>query len=100
MNELNKNTIGIVGGAGPMASCLLNQYIVEICQKKFGCKDDRDFPFIINYSFPFSPMLQSADARDYEDRISQELSCCLADLSRGRRLVHRNCLQYATQLSA
>jgi len=92
MKSLNQKTIGIVGGAGPMASCLLNQYIVEICQREFGCIDDRDFPTIINYSYPFSPMLAVNDAQNNDDIIANELRACFALLNRGRSLVHRHCL--------
>ncbi len=75
-----------------MASCLLNEYIITICQKQFGCKDDQDFPAIINFSFPFSPMLSVSDAQDNQKRIISELNYCLNEVSRGRGLVHWDCL--------
>lgn len=100
MNKPFEKTIGIIGGAGPMASCLLNQYIVQICQNEWGCKEDRDFPSIISYSFPFSPMLSTSDAAQNDAAVTEELSFSLKEVSRGRRLVHRNCLQYAAHISS
>jgi aspartate racemase len=54
-----KKTIGIIGGAGPMAGVLLNQLIIEICQKNYKCKKDKDFPLVMLLSFPFSDMLST-----------------------------------------
>lgn len=92
MKTMNEATIGIIGGAGPMASCLLNQYLVEICQQKYGCVEDRDFPRIITYSFPFSSMLNAADATIQSERITQELAFCINEVSHNRSLVHWDCL--------
>ena len=92
MKNLNLKTIGIVGGAGPMASCVLNQYLVEICQRQYGCKEDQDFPLIINYSYPFGPMIESAEASANSRRIERELDFCITELSRDRSLVHWHCL--------
>jgi aspartate/glutamate racemase len=95
----NQTTIGIIGGAGPMASCLLNQYIVENLQKDYGFVNDQDFPTIINYSYPFRPMIASAESQENRVQIEKELNDSLAELNRGRSLLHRNCLQYAAHLS-
>lgn len=50
-------TIGIVGGAGPMAGLLLAEVIIEICQKRFGYQKDADFPRLFLHSYPFADML-------------------------------------------
>lgn len=49
--------IGIIAGAGPEAGVLLTKQIIRICQKKYGCKRDSDFPYIGLFSFPFAEML-------------------------------------------
>lgn len=92
MKYLNEKTIGIIGGAGPMASCVLNQYLVDICQRQFACTEDQDFPLIINYSYPFGPMIEAAQAQANSERILKELAFCIAELSKDRSLVHRHCL--------
>ena len=46
-------TIGIVGGAGPIASSFLYSTILEICQKQYKANDYSDFPEIILVSYPF-----------------------------------------------
>jgi len=53
----SKPRIGIIGGAGPMAGALLFEKIIEICQKKYGCSRDSDFPYISLISYPFAEML-------------------------------------------
>lgn len=92
MNNLNQKTIGIVGGAGPMASCLLNQLVVENLQNKYGCKSDEDFPTIINYSFPFSPMMSTKESESNFTRVQSELGQVIGVLKKERSVVHRHCL--------
>jgi aspartate/glutamate racemase len=48
-----KKKIGIIGGAGPMASRLLYKKIIQECQQNYGCKDDADFSRNYSYQFPF-----------------------------------------------
>jgi aspartate racemase len=57
MNAFTPPCIGIIGGAGPMAGALMFQKIIQICQEKYGCKQDADFPAIMLYSYPFADML-------------------------------------------
>ena len=45
--------IGIVGGAGPMASACLYSTIIELCQKQYDSHDYNEFPEIILESYPF-----------------------------------------------
>lgn len=80
MNKMIKNRwgkIGVVGGAGPAASCLLYRLIIRSCQTRYGCKNDKDFPemFILNY--PFSEMVNPKQAVTNGDQIERELQACL-----------------------
>jgi aspartate racemase len=66
-------TIGIVGGAGPMASALLYTSILEICQTQYGAHDYNEFPEIILVSYPFT--------RGHESKIREDISLCLSKLT-------------------
>jgi aspartate racemase len=70
-------TIGVVGGAGPLAGVRLLDRIFSIAGKKYGCHHDRDFPKVLLVSFPFSDML-SPDKNDKQVR--KELRGCLNQL--------------------
>src|SRR3990167_9648620 len=65
-------TIGIVGGAGPVASAFLYTSILEICQKQYNANDYNEFPEIILVSYPFT--------RGDEGKIRKEISLCLSKL--------------------
>ncbi len=65
-------TIGIVGGAGPMASAFLYTSILEICQKQYNANDYNEFPEIVLVSYPFT--------RGNEEKIRNEISLCLSKL--------------------
>jgi aspartate racemase len=71
-----KRKIGIIGGAGPMASCQLYQMIIEICQKKYGCKNDFDFPEIQIISYPFADMLSNVSYRENRALLASQLQYC------------------------
>lgn len=64
--------IGIVGGAGPMASAFLYNTIIEVCQKQYGSNDYNEFPEIILESYPFT--------RGDHEKIRQDISLCFAKL--------------------
>jgi len=66
--------IGIIGGAGPMASAFLYSTLIELCQKKYGSEDYDQFPEIIIDSFPFM--------RGDPQRIREDISKCLAKLKK------------------
>lgn len=72
--------IGIIGGAGPMASCQLYKMIVEICQKKHGCKNDFDFPEIVLISYPFTDMLSKETLMSNKNILTLQLQRCLDTL--------------------
>src|SRR5271156_811284 len=65
-------TIGIVGGAGPMASSYLYRTILGICQKEYGSNDYHEFPQIILISYPFT--------RGNPEKIQRDLALCFEKL--------------------
>ncbi len=65
-------TIGIIGGAGPMASSCLYRKILDICQREYGSNDYNEFPQIILISYPF--------IRGNPEKIQEDLALCLAKL--------------------
>ena len=67
-------SIGIIGGAGPMAGVMLLQRIFTLAGSQYGCFRDADFPEVQLLSFPFAEML--TDERD-EAKVRHELSNCL-----------------------
>lgn len=70
-------TIGIVGGAGPIAGVLLLERIFTLATKLYGCSRDKDFPKVILLSFPFTEMLTpEMDIR----QLRNELKHCLTQL--------------------
>lgn len=70
-------SIGVVGGAGPMAGVALCERIVRMANIRYRCVRDCDYPRIVLISFPFSEMLsESAD----EQRIRTEIDGCLQEL--------------------
>lgn len=70
-------SIGIIGGAGPMAGVMLLQRIFTLAGSQYGCFRDADFPEVQLLSFPFSEML--TEERD-EANVRSELSSCLKRL--------------------
>lgn len=70
--------ICIIGGAGPEAGILLIKHIISIAQSDYGCKRDKDFPYIALFSFPFSEMLKDHDhnvvAKELSELITKECS--------------------------
>jgi aspartate racemase len=54
---MKTKTIGIIGGAGPLAGVALLDRIFQLAQIKYSCWKDSDFPKLILISFPFSEML-------------------------------------------
>jgi aspartate racemase len=56
---MTPQTIGIVGGAGPIAGVFLLERLLMLARSKYGCYRDADFPKILLLNFPFSDMLSS-----------------------------------------
>lgn len=76
---MKPKTIGIIGGAGPLAGALLLERVLRLSQTKYGCYRDGDFPKVILLSFPFSEMLtEDADA----EKLGSELKGCINDLKK------------------
>jgi len=65
-------TIGIIGGAGPMASSYLYRTILDICQREYGSNDYHEFPQIILISYPFT--------RGNPEKIRADLALCFEKL--------------------
>lgn len=72
-------TIGIIGGAGPMASCYLYKRILEICQSKYGANDYHEFPEIVLISYPFT--------RGDPKKIQADLALCFGKLKEANATV-------------
>lgn len=74
---MKPKSIGIIGGAGPLAGAFLLERVLSLSIKTYGCYRDSDFPKIFLISFPFSemlsPIINSAKLRS-------ELSECLNQL--------------------
>lgn len=64
--------IGIIGGAGPMASAFLYSSIIELCQKQYGSNDYHEFPEIILESYPF--------VRGDGEQIRKDIALCIKKL--------------------
>jgi aspartate racemase len=72
---MKPKSIGLIGGAGPLAGAYLLERILALSSKKFGAYRDADFPKIVLISFPFSEMLiEGFDAA----KVRSELKECLA----------------------
>ena len=74
MKKRFSKTIGIIGGAGPMASAFLLSSIVSICQKVYNANDYNEFPEIVLISYPFT--------RGKKEAIQQELAACFSRLTK------------------
>lgn len=71
---MKPKSIGIVGGAGPLAGAFLLERVLSLSSKTYGCYRDSDFPKIFLISFPFSEMLSSTFNNA---KLRDELSECL-----------------------
>lgn len=74
---MKPKSIGIIGGAGPLAGALLLERVLSLSNKTYGCYRDSDFPKVFLTSFPFSEMLSpTIDTA----KIRGELKECLNQL--------------------
>jgi len=69
---MSKSKIGIIGGAGPLASALLYRLVIEECYKK-----KKNLPEILLINFPFTRGLQSSESQQNHNILQEELSYCL-----------------------
>lgn len=74
-------TIGIIGGAGPIAAFMMGRKIIETCQYNYHCVQDADFPKIILASIPFAQMLHPGTKTQKEARVATQLEEGLTFLS-------------------
>ena len=63
-----QKTIGILGGMGPVASADTYVELVKMCQQKYGCVQDSDFPAVVLYSLPLSKFDQRGFSDDSAER--------------------------------
>jgi len=74
---MKPKSIGIIGGAGPLAGAFLLKRILSLSGEVYGCYRDADFPQVFLISFPFSEML----CPDMDiAKLRKELSGCLEQL--------------------
>ena len=78
---ISKRSIGIIGGAGPMASCQLYQLIINKCQDTYGSVQDADFPEINIISYPFAEMLTPSKATKNRTVLIKQLQSCFDRLA-------------------
>ncbi len=69
--------VGIIGGAGPLASSLLYESVVHECYVQGG-----DIPEILLLNFPFTRCLTKDEASDNLSCVLEELSYCINTLER------------------
>lgn len=74
---MKPKSIGIVGGAGPLAGAFLLERVLSLSNKRYGCYRDSDFPKIFLINFPFSEMLSPTINTT---KLRDELSTCLNQL--------------------
>lgn len=74
---MDPKTIGIVGGAGPLASVLLQQKLFRLARDDYGSWEDKDFPKLRVLSYPFSDMLRENMEKE---KVQNELQDCLDEL--------------------
>ena len=48
----NHKKIGLIGGVGPQATDFIYNKIIELSQKKYGAKNNADYPYLIIESVP------------------------------------------------
>lgn len=74
---MTPKSIGIIGGAGPLAGAFLLEKILYLSSRIYGCYKDADFPKIFLISFPFSEMLTQ---QINVIKLREELNECLRQL--------------------
>jgi aspartate racemase len=74
--------IGIIGGAGPLASALLLQNIVHECYSQ-GCVNETSFPAMMLINHPFSISLCTQQSVNHRPMICDVLQACIDNLTAG-----------------
>lgn len=77
---MKPKSIGILGGAGPLAGLSLLERLFTRSMSEYGCSKDADFPKVTLLSFPFSDMLcTELDSK----QLRKELNESLKELRKG-----------------
>ncbi|MCI0566083.1 amino acid racemase [bacterium] len=63
-----RKTIGILGGMGPVASADTYVELTKMCQQKYMCVQDVDFPAVILYSLPLTGFDHRGFSENGEER--------------------------------
>jgi len=63
----NIRKIGIIGGVGPQATYYIYKKIIALSQKKYGAKNNEDYPEIIIHSLPIPDFISN------EEKITKSL---------------------------
>ena len=69
---MTKKRIGILGGMGPESTVLFYQSIIRECQKKYGAKDDMDYPEIVIYNLPIPNIVDQMEDIPKTRRLMQD----------------------------
>lgn len=72
--------LAIIGGAGPMAGVSLFQQIIRLCQEKYGCCQDADFPYMLLLNYPFADMLHGTCELERRNIILDQVADCFHQL--------------------
>lgn len=59
MNKGNNKKIGIIGGVGPQATCVLYSEITKFSQVKYGAKNNDDYPAVTIESVPIPDFISN-----------------------------------------
>ncbi len=65
-----QKTIGILGGMGPVASADTYVELTKMCQQKYKCVQDADFPAVVLYSLPLLEFSHEGFLDDADQRTS------------------------------
>ncbi len=51
--------IGVLGGMGPAATARFYELLIRICQRRFGARDDRDYPEMVILNLPIPDIVNA-----------------------------------------
>ena len=57
-----KKTIGVLGGMGPETTVDFFSRLIKICEGKYGCRHDEDFPRIVVLTLPIPPVVERIES--------------------------------------
>lgn len=55
----NKKIIGLIGGVGPQSTNYIYKKIISMAQKKYGAKDNDDYPEMVIHSIPIPDFISN-----------------------------------------